>query len=128
MPPDKVKKGKQSNNWNPNREEVARNEAARRSAYALLWGTLRRINSAKLSSSAELLGYTAKELAVHLEAQFQPGMSWANRRAWHIDHIKPVSAFVSEGITDVRVINALNNLRPIWARENLMKRASWTAH
>ena len=73
--------------------------------------------------SKKILGYTVKDLRVHLENQFQPGMSWDNRGAWHIDHIKSVSSFFEEGITDPRVINALSNLRPLWAEENFAKGA-----
>lgn len=79
--------------------------------------------SEKTATSQKLLGYSAKELHAHLENQFLPGMSWENRSAWHIDHIKPVSAFIAEGITDPKIINALSNLRPLWARDNLVKGA-----
>lgn len=34
---------------------------------------------------------------------------------------KPVSAFLQEGITDPKVINALSNLRPLWAKDNFAK-------
>lgn len=124
----KARRGNFNNKWNPDRDVVAKNEAVRRSAYSLLWGTLRRIGSDKLSSSKELLGYSAEDLAAHIEKQFMEGMSWKDRSEWHIDHIKPVSVFIKEGITDVRVINSLSNLRPMWAKENMSKQASWVAH
>lgn len=80
-------------------------------------------SSQKTKSSSRILGYSAKELRVHLENQFLPGMSWEERGAWHIDHIKSVSAFIAEGITDPKIINALSNLRPLWARDNIRKGA-----
>lgn len=80
-------------------------------------------SSQKTKSSSRILGYSAKELRAHLENQFLPGMSWENRSAWHIDHIKPVSAFIAEGIRDPKIINALSNLRPLWAAENISKGA-----
>lgn len=59
-------------------------------------------------------------------ALFEPGMSWDNRGEWHIDHIKPVCIFIREGETDPAVINALSNLRPLWAEENLSRfRRNW---
>lgn len=50
-------------------------------------------------------------------------MSWNNYGEWHIDHIKPVSKFRNN--TPVRIVNALCNLQPLWAKENLIKGASF---
>ena len=71
----------------------------------------------------DLVGYTREELIDHLEAQFQPGMTWNNMREWHIDHIIPRSAFQFVRISDkaFRDCWALANLRPLWAIENLKK-------
>lgn len=73
----------------------------------------------------ELVGYTAAELRNHLQAQFKDGMSWDNYGEWHIDHIKPIKAFIDEGVTDPAIINALDNLQPLWASENLSKGARY---
>jgi hypothetical protein len=72
------------------------------------------------------VGYTRQELAEHLEALFLPGMSWENRREWHIDHIIPVSYFKPTSFSDPKFLACwgLNNLRPMWAADNLRKRAS----
>jgi hypothetical protein len=66
-----------------------------------------------------LLGYTAGELRVHLENQFQRGMTWANYGKWHIDHIAPVASF-RECSEEEFFQNcwSLKNLRPLWAAEN----------
>jgi len=40
-------------------------------------------------------------------------MSWDNYGEWHIDHIKGVINFDSD--TDVKIVCALDNLRPLWA-------------
>lgn len=48
-------------------------------------------------------------------------MNWSNRGEWHLDHKKPVSRFIKQGITDPSIINALSNLQPLWAHENLSK-------
>lgn len=69
-----------------------------------------------------LLGYTIDELAIHLESQFMPGMTWEKRSEWHIDHIKPRSAFKSN---QIREAFALKNLRPMWAKDNLKKGKTW---
>lgn len=67
----------------------------------------------------EILGYTKKQLKETLESKFLPGMSWKNHGDWHIDHIKSIKAFLDEGITDPSIINALDNLQPLWVGDNL---------
>ena len=73
-----------------------------------------------------------EELKEHLESQFEDWMTWENHgkwhpteRRWHIDHIKPQSVLL-EGVTSMddpkfRECWALENLRPLEARENLSK-------
>lgn len=79
--------------------------------------------SAKITTDS--LGYTPEEFSSHIESLFKTGMSWDNYGDWHIDHIKPISAFIKEGVTDPRTINALSNLQPLWAYENLAKGDKW---
>lgn len=79
-----------------------------------------RLNKAELE-----LGYTQKEFIKHIESLWLDGMSWENRDEWHIDHIKPLSLFIKEGMTDVKIINALSNLQPLWAKDNLSKGAKY---
>jgi hypothetical protein len=79
----------------------------------------------KAFKTFELLGYSQRELANHIERQFLDGMSWGNSELWHIDHIRPVSSFIEEfGATEDAVICAwaLPNLRPLWAKDNLHKK------
>lgn len=70
-----------------------------------------------------LVGYQIQDLMRHIERQFLPGMSWGNRREWHIDHIVPISSFTFSGADDpnVKACWALSNLRPLWAKENMSK-------
>ena len=99
--------------------------------YRLRWDLRSLVRRVELCSKnapcVEILGYTAKDLRQHLESQFVDGMSWDNRSEWHIDHIKPIKAFLDEGITDPAIINALDNLQPLWAHENLSKGAKYDA-
>lgn len=71
------------------------------------------------------LGYTYSELKSRIESQFVGGMCWEHRSEFHIDHIKPVSLFLKEGITDPKIINALSNLQPLWAFDNQSKGAKY---
>lgn len=73
----------------------------------------------------DLLGYSISDLMAHLEKQFSDGMSWANYGAWHIDHIKPICSFEFDSKDDNQFIKcwSLDNLRPLWAKDNLVKSA-----
>lgn len=70
-----------------------------------------------------LVGYTKKELKEHLEILFQPGMSWNNYGKWHIDHKIPQAFFTYTSTEDVefKYCWSLNNLQPLWAKDNLSK-------
>jgi NUMOD3 motif len=76
-------------------------------------------------STETLLGYDKHELRAHLEAQFRPGMSWAARESFHIDHIRPVADFLRNGITCPSIINALSNLQVLTPEENRKKSDSY---
>jgi 5-methylcytosine-specific restriction endonuclease McrA len=74
----------------------------------------------------DLLGFTRKKLMAHLERKFADGMSWENYgRAWHVDHIVPLSVFNYETPDDLDFKRAwsLRNLQPLWAKANNDKRA-----
>lgn len=71
------------------------------------------------------LGYTRSELKAHLERNFLEGMTWENHGEWHVDHVIPVSEMVALGITCPKKINALKNLMPVWASDNLKKHAGF---
>lgn len=71
----------------------------------------------------ELVGYTIKELMIHLEKQFEPWMNWNNYGKWHVDHIKPKSLFhyTSPEDKEFKECWSLSNLQPLEAHENLVK-------
>jgi len=78
------------------------------------------VGALKTSSTFAELGYTPQEFADHIEKQFTKGMGWHNMDQWQIDHIIPVSR--AESKEDVKRLNQLPNLRPMWATENNRKR------
>jgi len=87
-----------------------------------LGGCIRNLITGKGRATSEsLVGYSTVELKQHLEKQFVKGMSWENYGEWHIDHIVPLSHFIKNGIDDPAIVNALTNLRPIWAKDNMAK-------
>lgn len=83
----------------------------------------RRVSSKKGKSTFSFLPYNAEELMMHLEKQFQQGMTWKNYGEWHVDHKKPDSLFNYTSIEDEEFQKcwALENLQPLWAKENIKK-------
>lgn len=85
-----------------------------------------RRGSQRRSKYTDALGYLWTDLRRHLESQFSDGMTWENWGAvWHLDHIRPVSAFQYTSLDDplFREAWALSNIRPLSADENLRKGA-----
>lgn len=113
---------------------VARNIYRQRERYAespefkastachnMLKRVLRKAKTKKNGGSYELLGYDRDQLMSHIESLFTDGMTWDNYGEWHIDHIVPVSWWFANGVNDPSMINALINLQPLWAVDNLTK-------
>lgn len=85
----------------------------------------------KAGTTRELFGAPVEFVRQHLEAQFRPGMTWANHGRgpdrWHIDHIKPCAAFDLTDPAQQRACFHWTNLQPLWETENLSKGASVAA-
>lgn len=98
---------------------------SKRAGYKMkhvMYSMIRRIFISKAGSrTKDLLGYDKEKLMQRIEFQFKDGMNWSNYGEWHIDHIKPLSRFFEQGESRPHVINALCNLRPMWARDNMSK-------
>lgn len=98
---------------------------ARNKCKNLLRRILSLTGSKKVTKTYDALGYTEKELLNHISSKFKEGMSWESRETFHIDHIVPVSWYIKNGITDPKIINALDNLQPLYPQENRMKSDSY---
>ena len=70
-------------------------------------------------TTTELLGYSPQQLWEHLVSF--PEWPELSKGRWHLDHIYPIIAFIEYGITEIRIINGLDNLQPLDARSNLSK-------
>jgi len=86
----------------------------------------RTLKSKNNANSFDLVGYTRKELELRIESTFEDGMNWDNYGEWHIDHIVPLSVLVNNGIECVKVINSLNNLQAMWAKDNISKHCNYS--
>lgn len=86
---------------------------------------LLRQSTTKHAPTLELLGCTVEELRAHIEAQFEPWMTWDNwaHDTWHIDHIKPCASFDLTDPEQQRECFHYTNLRPLEATENMQKNA-----
>lgn len=68
------------------------------------------------------LGCSFKEFTLHIEKQFQPGMTWENYGSeWHIDHYFPLIPAYNLGPEVFAKACHYTNLRPLWAKENILK-------
>lgn len=107
--------------WNKNNPGLASKRTKEwlgKNPHIKAWRTtlrcsLFRMGKEKEGYTIDMLGYSAEDLKNHLESLFTDGMSWENYGEWHIDHIKPLITFDVE--TPQSVVNALSNLRPMWA-------------
>lgn len=78
-------------------------------------------NGQRAGSAVRDLGCSIPELLKHLEAKFQPGMSFDNYGEWHIDHIIPLVKFDLTNRKEFLVACHYMNLQPLWKRDNLIK-------
>lgn len=75
----------------------------------------------KKNNIQEILGCNYEEFKKHIEDKFQDGMSWENRKDWHLDHIIPLST--AKNYEDLVRLNHYTNFQPLWAVDNLRKGA-----
>lgn len=111
------------NKTNERKREIRR-KSYRKRKYQYVWREILRktISQLKLNKSQttkEILGYYYDDLKLNIESKFEPGMSWDNHGEWHVDHIIPISMF-KEG-TSPMIVNRLDNLRPLWGKDNIKK-------
>lgn len=90
----------------------------KRNKHIVLWRSLlerwlKAAKQKKIAKTGVMIGYTSQELKTHIERLWTPGMCWGNYGEWHVDHIRPVVSFSPD--TESCVVNALSNLRPLWA-------------
>ena len=118
---NREKINKKNRNWFSQKYRADENFKVSHTIRGILNRTLVATNGKKSGTTFDVLGYTKEDLVSHIERQFSKGMSWENYGEWHIDHIVPVSWHVKNGEKDPKVINALTNLRPLWAKDNFSK-------
>ncbi|MEK6883579.1 MAG: hypothetical protein AABY22_28380 [Nanoarchaeota archaeon] len=119
--------GENNPNYNPNRQEVKINKKTREICKTMLGNFLN--GKCKNGKTKKILGYTSQEFRKNIESKWETWMNWDNYghhstekiKKWNIDHIVPISKFTKYGITNPKIVNALNNLRPLESRLNFRK-------
>jgi hypothetical protein len=116
--------------WRKTKRDYERNRKASDPAYKLIsnfrtaiYQVLKENNVEKNKHYFDILQYTPEELISHLEKQFTNNMTWENYGEWHVDHKTPISSFNFESIDDDSFMEcwSLENLQPMWGKENIVK-------
>lgn len=114
------KRGSDHYCWQPDREQLALNRKLRQKCCKMLSSTLKATGKSKIGHTSDMLGYGPKELQEHVVSH--PNWNSIKNGSWHLDHIFPIQAFIDYGITDLKLINSLDNLQPLTQSENNKKK------
>ena len=106
-------------NWILDRDVVAFNRLLGTRYKNALLRTLKLTGKTKSSKSEEMLRHSRQELRDRIIKH--PLYNKIKDGRWSIDHIFPVVAFIRHCIFDCRLINCLDNLRPLLLSENVSK-------
>ena len=127
--PEKVKKT--NANWraeNPEKLKERRKKPENKLRSAVS-NAFKRIGQNKPTNTLKLLGCTWEEAKAHMESLFLEGMTWENHGKgdgkWQIDHIRPVASFSGASEEELKQMNHISNLQPLWAIDNIKKGDKW---
>ena len=83
--------------------------------------------SRKRERTITLLGCSIEEFKHHIEALWEPGMTWDNygHSTWVLDHIRPIASFDLTDPKQQRQCFNHKNIQPLWAEENRIKSDKW---
>ena len=111
--------GNKNHRWIKDRKAKHNNDLFRRKCCHMVRTCLKQMCQKKLDRTHNLLGYSYKELRDHIFTH----QNWetVKNNKWHIDHIFPIKAFFDHGISDLKLINCLENLQPLTQRDNNVK-------
>jgi hypothetical protein len=78
----------------------------------------------KSATTMKLVGCSIENLWIHLESQFETGMTRENYgKIWEVDHIVPCALFSLEKPEHQRACFHFSNLQPLFVEDNLRKGA-----
>jgi hypothetical protein len=105
--------------YDPNREAIKLRKRFRKMCGQYIKRFMEATGRRKTRSTHDLLGYTPQQLQEHILNH--PDYETLKNEDWHVDHIMPIQAFLDHNILDLKIINALENLRPMKGKENISK-------
>lgn len=105
--------------WITNRDLKNNKDIFRQKCYKMIKYILKKFNEEKRCKTYDMLGYDAKELMKYITNH--ENFKKVKNKKWSIDHIFPIQAFIDYNIFDIKLINCLENLRPILQIENSSK-------
>lgn len=133
-------------NWKKNRRKTDPAYKLRGLISCQIYKGLKLQSSTKRGKSCwDYLGYSQEDLKCHLESKFESWMTWENHGkyikskwkendsttwTWEIDHIIPHSSLPYRSMEDENFKKcwALENLRPLAAKQNLLDGVNRTRH
>jgi len=88
-----------------------------------IYQVLKESNVEKNKHYFDILQYTPVSLINHLESQFDENMNWENYGEWHVDHKLPITSFNIQKMGDEEFMRcwSLDNLQPMWEKDNIRK-------
>lgn len=116
---DNVPRGSNCYQWREERDQVYLEYLFKQRCYKMVKNVLKCINQQKTKRTNQILGYSPYDLMQHITKH--PNWDDLSKDDWHIDHIYPIKAFIEYGITDLKIVNCLENLQPLSASENCRK-------
>lgn len=75
----------------------------------------------KSKTTIRLLGCSIEDFKLHIESQFQLGMTWENYGQWELDHIKPCCSFDLTKEDEQLVCFHYSNIQPLWKKDHRIK-------
>jgi hypothetical protein len=115
----KKRSGIHNNNWRQDRDQLVIEQKFSRKTRTILNNCLFKLKIKKTDTTHKILGYSSNDLYKYITNH----ANWDRVKdiQYNIDHIFPIKAFIDYQIFDIKLINCLDNLRPIAATENLKK-------
>jgi hypothetical protein len=105
--------------YDPDREAIKLRKRFRKMCGQYIKRFMDATSQRKTCHTHELLGYTPQQLQEHILNH--PDYEALKNEEWHVDHIMPIQAFLDHDILDLKIINALENLRPMKGPDNISK-------
>jgi hypothetical protein len=115
--------GENASCFRKDREEYKEELSFKKKCYSMIYAVLKYTKESKIDHSYEILGYTSEQFKQHIESH--PNWPKVCNKKWHVDHIFPIAAFIEHGIKDIKLINCIENLQPLCAKENSKKNKSY---